>query len=231
MNKHITIAHLATCLALAATLILPASCRHGGESGEGREDADSLATWVKLAPEELVMRPVGEFSRDWMALAMGNAKSFNSMTISWGSVGQLWNKPVVTVYVSSDRYSKKLMDNSNWFTISRFPDKREYKDGLIYLGSHSQKDDPDKTANSGLRVDFTEQGNPRFKDAELVIECKKIYSDEFKKDKLPQDIRDGIYSSTGLHTMYIGEIVNVYEKHWLQEQVQSDSLSRKRSRK
>ena len=231
MNKHIIKVHMTTCLALVASLILSASCQHGGDSGESREDRDSLATWVKLAPDELVMRPVGEFSRDWMALAMGNAKSYNSMTISWGSVGQLWNKPVVTVYVSSDRYSKKLMDNSNWFTISRFPDNREYKDGLIYLGSHSQKDDPDKTANSGLRVEFTELGNPRFKDAELVIECKKIYSDEFEKDKLPKDIKDGIYSSTGLHTMYIGEIVNVYEKHWQQEQVQSDSLSRKRSRK
>lgn len=229
--KTIARSLFAGAMIMTASLMM-ASCHKGGKSERKADAADSLAIgWKKVNPVDIEMKPIGAFAQDWMALAMGNSKSYNSMTISWGSIGELWNKPVVIVYVSSDRHSKKLMDAANYFTVSSFPDEKEYKDALVYIGSHSQSDEPDKTANAGLKVEFTELGNPRFTDASRVFECKKIYSEEFKRDRLPQDVKERYYSEMGLHTIYIGEIVNVYEKNLPQVLEQSDSLSQKRSRK
>lgn len=167
--------------------------------------------WTRVAPEEIEFNPFQAIGKDWMALAMGGQSSMNSMTISWGECGVLWNKPVFTVYVSSDRYSRKLMDSSEYFTVMAFPDTRKNKAGLTYIGSHSQRDEPDKTENAGFHVEYTELGNPVFNEASLVYECRIIYKEELKKNLMPDDVKPR-YDEMGLHTMFIGEIVNVYRK-------------------
>ena len=120
------------CLAALCALLALSGCRHG----QGEEQT-SPEGWVSIAPEELVMRPVDDFANRWMALSMGKGEDMNAMTIAWGSIGNLWGKPVVIVYVSKDRYSKALMDSADSFTLTRFPEERKYKDALVYLGSHS----------------------------------------------------------------------------------------------
>lgn len=174
----------------------------------------TMEGWKKIDATEIQCRPVNLFANQWMALAMGNKEKMNSMTIAWGTIGELWNKNVVIVYVSSSRYSKHLMDENPYFTVTAFPDDEVSRKGLTYIGTHSQKDDPDKTAHSGLHAEFTPLGNPVFKEGNLTIECKKIYSDEFKRDLLPDDVKNGIYGEggMGLSTFYIGEIVNVWQK-------------------
>ncbi len=41
-----------------------------------------------------------QFDKKWALLTAGSENDFNTMTISWGSLGTLWNKSVATVYVS-----------------------------------------------------------------------------------------------------------------------------------
>lgn len=199
-------------IALSAVMVSSCGGKHGSKKHKG---ADSLAVeapkWEKMDPMDLELKPIKAFARDWMALATGNQKSMNSMTISWGTIGELWGKNVVMVYVSSDRATKKLMDKNSYFTVSAFPDTREYREALSYIGSHSFSEDPNKTETAGLKVEFSALGNPMFTDADLVIECKKIYSDEFKKALMPDDVRH-LYDDLGVHTFYIGEITNIYTK-------------------
>lgn len=207
-------------MAAAAAIIFASSCgRKGEEAASEGEPADSLAVvdptamkWDKVNPAELEMMPVGRFASDWMALCVGDSKDMNAMTISWGGIGQLWNKPVVTVYVSSDRYTKKMMDSSSYFTVTGFPEGKKYKEALLYLGSHSRKDVPDKVEQSGLTVEYTALGNPTFSEGNLVIECRKIYESRFSEEKVPEDVKETLYASMGMHTMYIGEIVGVWVK-------------------
>lgn len=165
--------------------------------------------WEKTEVQDLQMKPVAAFDKDWMALAVGTSAKFNAMTISWGTIGELWNKPVVIVFVSSDRATKKLMDENKYFSVSAFPSSA--KDALVYIGSRSFRDEPDKVANAGLTAEFSALGTPMFKEACLTIECKKIYSEPFKEDLLPEDVKPR-YESMGIHTAYIGEIINVWEK-------------------
>ena len=171
------------------------------------------AEWKSMKPEELQCKPVDLFANQWMALAMGNKEKMNSMTIAWGTIGELWSKPVVIVYVSSSRYSKKLMDANDYFTVTAFPDTDKSREALVYIGTHSQSREPEKTKNAGLTAQFTPLGNPVFAEANLAIECKKIYADEFKEDMIPDDVKTQFYNGrNGLHTFYIGEIVNVWTK-------------------
>lgn len=204
--------------AVAASLMCAVSCHRDGKKTDAgaEEQIDTVMTdnkWKSVDPLEINMNPVRSFAKDWMALAVGNEKSYNSMTIAWGAIGQLWNKPVVIVFVSEDRYTKHLMDENDYFTVTGFPDTKACRDALIYIGTHSQKDEPDKTANAGLHVEFTPSGNPVFAEGTFCIECKKIYSDEFDLSMVPAEVAEGMYSQMGVHSYYIGEITGSWKKN------------------
>ena len=81
------------------------------------------------------LAPLYTIDQEWALLTAGVEEKFNTMTISWGGLGTIWNKPVVTVYVRPNRYTYEFMENNEYFTIS-FYDK-EYKDDLGILGSKS----------------------------------------------------------------------------------------------
>ena len=213
MMKRLVII-IAAVMAIAAAVF---SCRGRKDAEHDAEpvQADTVLVghdWTSIAPLDLELKPVALFSQDWMALAMGNEKKYNAMTIAWGGIGELWGKHVVTVYVSGDRASKRLMDENDYFTVTGFPPSKACKDALIYIGSHSMRDEPDKCVNAGLTVEFTDLGNPIFSEGRLAIECRKLYSDPLDLNKMPQDIRERLYGEMAVHTMYIGEIVNVWEK-------------------
>ena len=204
-------------IAAIAAIVCLTACHKGRGNDIDNTDTqiDTVMTdnvWTKVDPMEFSIDPITTFAKDWMALATGTKKGFNSMTVSWGTVGYLWNKPVVIVFVSKDRYSKKLMDDNQYFTLTGFPKTKECRRALEYIGSHSQADDPDKTVHAGLTVEFTTLGNPVFSEGNLAIECKKIYSDEFETDKMPKELMESLYAGMGMHSFYIGEIVNVLEK-------------------
>lgn len=193
------------------------SCK--GRHAEGQEDgpapADTVLVghdWTRVDPLDLELKPLANFAQDWMALATGDSRKYNAMTISWGGIGELWGRHVVTVYVSGDRATKKMMDDNAYFTVTGFPSTKACKDALVYIGSHSMRDDPDKCDNAGLTVEFTELGNPIFAEGRLAIECRKLYSAPFDLERIPQDIRERLYGELTVHTMYVGEIVNVWEK-------------------
>ena len=190
-------------LLLAAGLT---ACGWGGKETDIRD-----MEWNRTDPMDLEMAPVAAFAKDWMALGVKAREGVNAMTISWGQIGELWGRPVVTVFVSKDRHTKRMLDEAGQFTVSAFPNTLESRRILTYIGSHSLSDEPDKLENAGLTVDLTEAGNPLFKEASLALECKVIYSEEFKPERLPDAVKP-MYEGMGLHTFYIGEITGVYRK-------------------
>lgn len=161
--------------------------------------------WKKISPYE-IKNAIELFNKDWMALAVGRQNDMNAMTISWGEYGELWGRPVVTVYVSSSRYTHGFMERNRYFTVTAFPEK--HRSALSYIGSHSGRNG-DKLKAAGLTPEYTELGNPIFKEASLAIECKIIYSAPFNPEKMDKDVAKIYDNGMGIHTMYIGEIINV----------------------
>ena len=78
------------------------------------------------------------FGEKWALLTAGTKDSFNSMTIGWGGMGTLWGKPVITVYVKPTRYTYKFMNDSDYFTVSFYPE--ENRKALAVMSSKSGRD-------------------------------------------------------------------------------------------
>ena len=146
-----------------------------------------------------------QFDKKWALLTAGDDKNFNTMTISWGGLGTLFNKPVATVYVRKSRYTHEFLDKNEYFTISFFDE--EYKKTLGILGAKSGRD-IDKINNSGLTPKRCGDSTT-FAEACVTLLCKKLFCDELKVDKLPADIREAMYSNNPPHDMYIGEVVDI----------------------
>ena len=66
--------------------------------------------WQEIAPTEIELNPVQMIDKDWMEVSAGKEGNMNLMTISWGTIGELWGKPVFTVFVSTSRYTHKFME-------------------------------------------------------------------------------------------------------------------------
>ena len=146
-----------------------------------------------------------KLNSEWALLTAGDKDSFNTMTISWGQMGTLWNKPVVTAYVRESRYTHEFMDNSDYFTVSFYPAK--YKEVLGVLGSKSGRD-MDKMNASGFTAKLLEQG-VTFEEAEITLVCKKLFMQRLDMNLMSDDIRSQFYGDNDAHDMYIGEVVDI----------------------
>ena len=152
-----------------------------------------------------------QWFNDTQLLCAGNKEKSNAMTIGWGGVGTLWGRPALTVYVAEKRYTKVFMDNSEYFTVMSF----DVKDSkvLTYMGTKSGRDG-DKAQALGLHTAYTANGTPYYTEATMVIECKTMYAAPLDPQYFKSDVPKNKYNnfSAGIHTMYIGEVVNAWSK-------------------
>ena len=146
-----------------------------------------------------------QFDKKWALLTAGKKEKFNTMTISWGGLGTLWNKPVATAYVRKSRYTKEFMDKEEYFTVSFYPEK--YKKILGVLGAKSGRS-MDKMFASGLTPEAVGE-SMSFKEAELTLVCRKLFVQELRKSRMPKDIAASFYADDDMHIMYIGEVVQI----------------------
>ena len=144
-------------------------------------------------------------------LAAGTKEKSNAMTIGWGGIGTLWGRPAMTVYVAEKRYTKEFMDKAEYFTVMAFD--VEKSNVLNYMGTKSGRDG-DKALALGLHTAYTANGTPYYTEANMVIECKLMYAAPFDPNGFRSDVPKNMYSHfpAGIHTMYIGEVINAWKK-------------------
>ena len=158
--------------------------------------------------EELPFNPFTKIGSEWMLITAGTEEKYNTMTASWGGAGILWNKNVVTCYIRPQRYTKEFVDANDTFTISFFGP--EYKNALTICGRKSGRD-CDKITEAGLTPCFFD-GTPSFREASLVLVCKKLYIDTIKPQNILDPANDTAnYPQKDYHTMYIAEILKAYQ--------------------
>ena len=152
-----------------------------------------------------------QWFHDAELLASGNKEKSNAMTIGWGGIGTLWGRNALTVYVAEKRYTKEFMDKAEYFTVMAF----DVKDSkvLTYMGTKSGRDE-DKAQALGLHTAYTENGTPYYIEAAMVIECKIMYAAPFDPQYFKSDAPKRMYANfpAGIHSMYIGEVVNAWKK-------------------
>jgi flavin reductase (DIM6/NTAB) family NADH-FMN oxidoreductase RutF len=145
----------------------------------------------------------------WLLLCAGDheAGQFNMMTVAWGSLGTMWNRPFAQVVVRPQRHTYGFIEQFDTFTLSAFPDR--LRPVLKDLGTRSGRD-MDKMNASGLTpVAAREVAAPGFAEAELVIECRKIYWDDVDPGQFLDATLDRNYPERDYHRIYFGEILAV----------------------
>ncbi len=163
-----------------------------------------MHTFQPLPIDIVEFDPFTKISKDWFAITAGNEQKANTMTASWGGVGELWGKDVVYIFVRESRYTKEFLDKEDGFSCTFF-DKSNHP-ALKYFGSVSGRDE-DKIKNAHMHLDY-EQGIPYLDEGNLVFICKKLAAVPITKDSfLAPDIDPKWYAGGDYHTMYVGEIV------------------------
>lgn len=148
------------------------------------------------------------FLNQWALLTAGNKEDFNSMTIAWGTMGTLWNKSVITVYVNPLRYTYDFMNKNDLFTVDFFPAKYHKELGL--MGSRSGRDG-DRLKGTSLTPCFLDNA-VHYKEAELSFICKKLYTQDLVKSSIPQELAKQFYAPEHqAHRMYVGEVIDVIQ--------------------
>lgn len=133
----------------------------------------------------------------------------NTMTIAWGSLGYIWQKPVFMVMVRPSRYSYQLIEQSGEFTVS-LP-LSEMKEALVICGSKSGRD-IDKFAAAGLSTAASRKlSTPVLNGDFLHYECRVVFKQEMAPAQLDAAIVAQKYAGGDFHTLYFGEIVACYK--------------------
>ncbi len=162
-----------------------------------------------INPFEFSVSPHYLFDRQMVLLACGDfAKGdFNCMTIGWGLFGTMWSVPAALVVVRPSRFTYEFMERYDNFTLTAFPTK--YKRDINYLGRHSGRDEDklSKTQLSAVAADLV--SSPTFAEAELSVECKKIYFSDYKPDHFLALFIHDQYDGGDYHRLYYGEILQI----------------------
>ncbi len=135
----------------------------------------------------------------------------NVMTISWGNIGFEWGRPIFTVLVRKSRYTAQLIANAEEFTVS-IPTKSGTRDRLAFAGTRTGREIDKFDQGIITRMKAKTVNVSTVKEADIIYECRIIYSHKIDPDKLAGDVADTSYRDGDYHTIYYGEILDAYPR-------------------
>ena len=144
-------------------------------------------------------------SNDWALLSAGKKDDFNTMTVSWGGIGELWGKDVCFVFVRPQRYTFDFMEKNDYFSLSFFGG--EFKKELGICGSKSGRDIDKMEATGFTPVDFDVAVG--YEQAKVNLVLKKLAYQDMKPDGFIDESIMANYANNDFHRVYVGEIVKV----------------------
>ncbi len=166
-------------------------------------------TFKKVKIHSVLENPFKLLDDDWALLTAGSIDSFNTMTVSWGGFGVLWDRNICYCFCRPQRYTHEFLEKSDSFTLSFF--EEEYRSVLDFCGSNSGRD-TDKIAETGISPASGESNSVYFNEARLVYTCRKIYFQDIIPDHFLDPSINKHYPDKDYHRMYIGEIISCMKK-------------------
>lgn len=158
-----------------------------------------------ITPYELEGNTFQMIGKDWALVTAKRGDEVNPMTINWGGLGYLWNRPVATIYVRPQRYTYNFVEKAEGFSISFYDG--EYHPQLQYCGTISGRDE-DKVAHCGFTT-CMEGDVPYFAEAKVVLICKTLYKQDMKEEFALSTAVTKEYPKKDYHRVYIAEVIKV----------------------
>jgi flavin reductase (DIM6/NTAB) family NADH-FMN oxidoreductase RutF len=162
-----------------------------------------------IAFEQFQVSACALWEEQWLLLTSGDfqAGHFNTMTAGWGNFGVMWNKPFVQVFVRPVRYTFEFLERYETFTLCVLP--QPYRSALQLIGAISGREQ-NKIAAAGITpCAMTHVAAPGFVEAELVLECQKMYWMDFEPGHFSATARAQNYPIHDDHRIYFGEILAI----------------------
>ena len=148
--------------------------------------------------------------QDGAFLTVKSKDRLNTMTIGWGMIGYIWNKPIFQVLVRPSRYTYNLLREVDNFAVS-VPLELDMSKELAYCGSKSGRDVNKFSELNLSTIESPDIESPFIKKATYHYSCKILYKDKIQKNKLKQNIISDSYPEGDFHFQYYGEIISAYK--------------------
>ena len=143
-------------------------------------------------------------------LLLGTGTQGNPMTIGWGTIGQIWGKPLFIVLVRPSRFSFGLIEALPEFSVN--VPTHELRKTVAICGSKSGRD-MDKIKECGLHLNPGENiGVPTIQECDIQYECRVIHKSNVINGDLDPQIVAATYPTGNFHRVYYGEILAVYRE-------------------
>lgn len=144
-------------------------------------------------------------SDDWALVTAGTEDGYNTMTVSWGGIGEIWGKDAAFIFIRPQRHTLQFLDENEQFTISFFGGA--YKKELTFCGRNSGRD-VDKAKETGL-VPVFDGDTTYFEQATVVLKCRKMAKYDLSPEGFLDETVAQNYTNGDYHKMFIAEIEEV----------------------
>ena len=140
-----------------------------------------------------------------LLVSQGKEGPPNAMAIGWGTIGIIWRKPIFTVLVRPSRYTHKLIEETNDFTVNIVTP--QLKEVVQYCGTVSGRDHNKFKEKQLTAIPSQKVKAPIIKECILHFECQVVYKNDLIQSELDRLIIPLFYPKGDFHRVYFGEIV------------------------
>ncbi|MEN6473680.1 MAG: flavin reductase family protein [Syntrophaceae bacterium] len=141
-------------------------------------------------------------------LTVKAGEALNTMTIGWGLIGFIWQRPVFLAAVRDSRHTFTIIEKASDFTVS--VPAAGMKEALMFCGTKSGRD-LDKFKAVGLVPMAAEHTvSPVLKLNGIHLECLIRFKAPMNPALLDPALEE-LYPARDYHTLYFGEILACYE--------------------
>jgi len=134
--------------------------------------------------------------------------TLNTMTIGWGLIGFIWQRPVFLAAVRDSRYTFTIIEKATDFTVSVAA--AGMQEALMFCGTRSGRDVDKFTACNLVPAAAQRTVSPVLKFPGIHLECQIRLKAPMNPALLDEALED-LYPAKDYHTLYFGEIVACYE--------------------
>lgn len=133
----------------------------------------------------------------------------NLMTLGWGAIGNIWNKPVLITPIRYTRYTCDLLEKHHEFAVS--VPRKDLSSSLLRCSQMTGRN-ADKFKELHLHPTRAKAIDTYIvADCGLHMECKVLYKAGMEGSNIVEEkLKKQFYTAKNFHTFFFSEIVEVY---------------------
>ncbi len=149
---------------------------------------------------------------DHTVITAGTESLFNSMVASWEALGRYFRQPTTFCLLGANRYTLEFIKEQQSYTMSFFAEG--FEDDVMQFGIKSGRNS-DKMKDTKLTSILTPSGNPTYKEANIIIECRlfeitTVNPNDFYTEAGKKFVENGFNEAKDYHKLVFGTITNVW---------------------